>query len=395
MLKRFLIGLSLLMTQACWAADTYNPANNQLTIQSVSVGGTIYNNVVITVGSVIRIDGGAPRGSVDLYDQLTNQLSIPSVAVNGTIYINVVISVGKIVSVGAGSSSGEGSAREVITSKVEIPVVGAKCNERVKEVSSVSGVLSLPIKSTGPVPAVVLLHSNAGIQGVGDFYAQALNAAGIATLEVDSFSPRAVSNGSEPNAPVLCDRLQDAWGALMFLNKDARIHPQQIGVAGFSSGGSLAIMASMGVRPARLARDNPVLPSEKTYAAHFALYPGCANIMDDQQRIRSWINPGRPQNWGATGKPIHIVSGTNDDFEFNPKTDCLRMREEFPDIANQLTVRMVDGATHAFDWPNPPPPSFNSFAKAQTGGIVTMKYSAKEAEVARLEMVEFFQKHLR
>ena len=287
------------------------------------------------------------------------------------------------------------SRTEVITSKVEIPVIGAKCNERVKELSSVSGVLRLPSLATGRVPAVVLLHSNAGIVGVGDFYAQALNAAGIATLEVDSFTPRGIRNGNDRNAPVLCDRLQDAWGALVFLTQDARINPNQIGVAGFSSGGAVAIMAGMGVRPARLPRDNLILPRDLVFAAHFALYPGCANILDDQQRIRSWINPGRPQNWGATGKPIHILSGTNDDFDFNPKTDCLRMREEFPDIANELTVRMVEGATHAFDWPSPPPPSFSPFAKAQTGGMVTMRYSAKEAELARLEMVDFFQKRLK
>ena len=70
------------------------------------------------------------------------------------------------------------------------------------------------------------------------------------------------------------------------------------------------------------------------------------------------------------------------------------MRDEFPDIASQLTVRMVDGATHAFDWPNPPPPAFSPFAKAQTGGMVTMRYSAKEAEIAQKEMVEYFLKNL-
>jgi dienelactone hydrolase len=285
------------------------------------------------------------------------------------------------------------SMGDVTATKVDIPVVGLKCNERVKEVSSVSGVLRFPSKATGQVSAVVLLHSNAGIVGVGDFYARALNAAGIATLEVDSYMPRGVRSGSERNAPVLCDRLQDAWGALVFLAKDARINSQQIGVAGFSSGAAVAIMSGMGVRPARLPRDNATLPRELIYAAHFALYPACANIMDDPQRIRSWINPGRPQNWGATGKSIHIVSGTSDDFD--PKTDCLRMREEFPDIASQLTVRMVEGATHAFDWPNPPPPAFNPSAKAQTGGMVTMRYSAKEAEIAQKEMVEYFQKNLK
>ena len=287
------------------------------------------------------------------------------------------------------------SIGEVIATKVDVTVVGSKCNERVKEVSSVSGMLKFPPKTNGQIPAVVILHSNAGVIGVGDFYARALNAAGIATLELDSFFPRGVRTGSERNAPVLCDRLQDAWGALVFLARDARINSQKIGVAGMSSGAAVAIMSGMGVRPARLARNNSILPIEQVFAAHFALYPGCANIMDDQQRIRSWINPGRPQNWGAPGKPIHIVSGTSDDFDFNPKTDCLRMRDEFPDIANQLTVRMVEGATHAFDWPNPPAPAFSPFAKAQTGGMVTMRYSASETEIAQKEMVEYFLKNLR
>ena len=286
------------------------------------------------------------------------------------------------------------SMADVAVSRVDIPVVGSKCNERVKEVSSVQGELRFPSKITGQVPAVVILHSNAGVVGVGGFYARALNAAGIATLEVDSYLPRGVRSGSERNAPVLCDRLQDAWGALVFLASDARINPKKIGTVGFSSGAAVAIMAGMGVRPTRLPRYNSILPKELVYAAHFALYPSCANIMDDQQRIRSWINPGRPQNWGATGKSIHIVSGTSDDFDFNPKTDCLRMRDEFPDIASQLTVRMVDGATHAFDWPNPPPPAFSPFAKAQAGGMVTMRYSAKEAEIAQKEMVEYFLKNL-
>ena len=94
------------------------------------------------------------------------------------------------------------SMGEVTASKVDISVLGSKCNDRVKEVSSVSGVLRFPSKTTGQVPAVVILHSNAGIVGVGDFYARALNAAGMATLEVDSFLPRGVRSGSERNAPV-------------------------------------------------------------------------------------------------------------------------------------------------------------------------------------------------
>ncbi len=291
-------------------------------------------------------------------------------------------------------SAGDASS-QVKSSKVEVPVIGSKCNDRVKEVAKVWGELRLPPQLNGSIPAVVLLHSSAGIVGVGDFYARALNSAGIATLELDSYTPRGVRSGNDRSAPVLCDRLGDAWGALVFLAKDGRFNPRQIGVAGFSSGGAVAVMTGMGVRPARLARHNDVLPADLVYAAHFALYPACANIMDDQQRIRSWINPGQPQNWGATGKPIHIVSGTSDDFDFDPKTDCLRMGKEFPEIASHLTVRMVEGATHAFDWPNPPAPSYSPFAKAQTGGMVTMRYSSQDAGAAQKEMLAFFQAQFR
>lgn len=60
MLKKILAGLSLLMSQACWATDTYNPVTNQLSIPRVEVMGTTYIDVVISVGSVSRIDGGPP-----------------------------------------------------------------------------------------------------------------------------------------------------------------------------------------------------------------------------------------------------------------------------------------------------------------------------------------------
>lgn len=286
------------------------------------------------------------------------------------------------------------AAAQVTSDRLAIPVVGQKCNDRVREVASVSAQLRVPSRFQAPGPLVVILHSNAGIVGVGSFYGEALHAAGIATLEVDSFTPRGVRDGSDRNAPVLCDRLQDVWGALAFAAQDGRFDSRRIGVAGFSSGGGLAILAGMGVRPARLSRDDPRLPQGLTYAAHFAVYPGCANLMDDPVRIRAWINPGRPQNWGATNRRIHIVSGTEDDFDIDPRQDCLRMSREFPEIAPYLTVRLIEGATHAFDWRNPPSPAFNPFAKAQTGGTVTMRYSEADALRTRTEMVEFFKTEL-
>ena len=99
---KLIIGLLVLTIQACWAADIYDPATNQLSIPRVNVAGANYNNVVITVGTVVRIDAGLPAGEVDTYDPATNHLSVPAVIVNGQTFTNVVISVGQIISVGGG-----------------------------------------------------------------------------------------------------------------------------------------------------------------------------------------------------------------------------------------------------------------------------------------------------
>ena len=101
MLKNTLLGLFLLTSEFCWAVDTYNPTNNQLTIPSVDVSGTTYNKVTIGVGKVISIEGGTPKATIDSYNPTSNELLIPSVKVNGMTFNNVVITVGNVLSVGS------------------------------------------------------------------------------------------------------------------------------------------------------------------------------------------------------------------------------------------------------------------------------------------------------
>lgn len=75
MFKKILVGLSLVMSHLCWATDTYNPANNQLTIPSVDVSGVIYNNVVITVGNVISVGSITQPNSSPKYFPIKSALS--------------------------------------------------------------------------------------------------------------------------------------------------------------------------------------------------------------------------------------------------------------------------------------------------------------------------------
>ncbi len=103
MLQRLLLASSLFLGQVSLAADTYNPSNNQLSIPSVEVAGTTYSNVLITVGSIVSVNGGVPKALIDSYDPALNQLHISSVQVGDVTYTNVVITVGQLLSVGSGS----------------------------------------------------------------------------------------------------------------------------------------------------------------------------------------------------------------------------------------------------------------------------------------------------
>ncbi len=100
MLKKFLVGLSVLTIQVSWALDTYNPLNNQLSIPQVVLGQTVYTNVVITVGQVLAVSGGAPAQGFDVYDPATNQLKISDVTVDESQYTNVLVTVGQVISLG-------------------------------------------------------------------------------------------------------------------------------------------------------------------------------------------------------------------------------------------------------------------------------------------------------
>lgn len=78
--------------------DTYDGA--VLTIPKVAVGQTLYRDVKITVGQILRVDGGIAKQDYDVYEAATNVLNIGSVNVGNVNYTNVAITVGQILAVG-------------------------------------------------------------------------------------------------------------------------------------------------------------------------------------------------------------------------------------------------------------------------------------------------------
>ncbi|MCL0028912.1 alpha/beta hydrolase [Dehalococcoidia bacterium] len=111
---------------------------------------------------------------------------------------------------------------------------------------ALEAVLHLP-SSLGKAPAVTVCHPhpryggnmNSGIV-VG--LSEALRASGIAALR---FNHRGVG-GSEGNFAVGVDwALADAWAAVDALSLDDRIDATRVGIAGYSFGASVALLASL------------------------------------------------------------------------------------------------------------------------------------------------------
>lgn len=122
----------------------------------------------------------------------------------------------------------------------------------------------------GPVPAMVILSSSAGVQRHRElFYAGELARAGIAACVIDSFGPRGVRSTVADQSLVTAYQMEcDAHGALRQLRRDRGIDPARIGVMGVSKGGVASVNSALAVR----RRWRGV---EDIFALHVGICPGC------------------------------------------------------------------------------------------------------------------------
>ena len=91
--------------------DIFDPGNNMLTLQSVSVGSQNFYNANVKVGSYsqLSVGGGAPVS--DSFDTSNNMLTMGAVSVGGQTYNNVRVRIDSysVVSVGQPTPGGVGS----------------------------------------------------------------------------------------------------------------------------------------------------------------------------------------------------------------------------------------------------------------------------------------------
>lgn len=232
-------------------------------------------------------------------------------------------------------------------------------------------------------PAVVILHGSAGVDSRGDFYARALNAKGIATLEIDMWEARGIKTSAErPPLPVY--NYPDAFGALAFLSAYPGIDPDRIGVMGFSWGGVITMAsATEGVATQ--------FGGALRFKAHVAHYPICYAynnpIIPDSEFGTHAGNP-------LTGAPILIQIGEKDDYD-ESSAPCFALKNSLAsEEKSLLEVAPYVGAYHDWDRLLVPVVGEDPFAHLGAGGEVNLIPSVDQAYQSQEKAVRFFWKNL-
>ena len=195
---------------------------------------------------------------------------------------------------------------------------------------TIAGELRIPRSGTDKLPAVILVHGSGGVGGNVDRWASELNAIGIATFTIDSFTARGiVSTSADQEQLGRLAMTYDTFRALEVVAAHPRIDPTRIATMGFSRGGQAVLYAAM----KRFQRMHG--PEGIEFAAYVPLYPACfTNYIDDEN---------------LSDKPIRIHHGIADDYV--PVGPCRSYVDRLRKAGRDVTLTEYPDAHHAFDNP--------------------------------------------
>ena len=189
-------------------------------------------------------------------------------------------------------------------------------------------------ETTAKKPAVVLLHGCGGLYdrkgGLSSRYTEyitVLHDAGMHALLLDSLTTRGEKElctqkvGQRKVTQV--DRRQDALAALAWLAAQPQVNASQLGLLGWSNGGSTVLAATNAQHPV-------VRQASSTAAFAVAYYPGCAADL---------------QRGYQTNTRLLMLLGASDDW--TPAEPCERLAQTVRGVPPEVVT--YAGAFHGFD----------------------------------------------
>jgi dienelactone hydrolase len=243
----------------------------------------------------------------------------------------------------------------------------------------IAGTLVRPT-GNGPFPAVVQLHGCAGVEEQSFRWARWLADRGYVALVVDSFGPRKVRSDCRtgPDEPPITARLDDAFGALRFLQSQPYVVRDRIGAIGWSQGGVYAMALVNGPSLERARARGVALP-EIGFAAAIGVYPGGCESLASQQVVR----------------PLMVLIGGADDW--TPAEHCVRMVEAMRSRGADATIVIYPGAYHYFDKEGQAKEFLSTVENDTTpsGFGATVAYQEAAAVDAHRQVETFLARHLR
>jgi dienelactone hydrolase len=249
---------------------------------------------------------------------------------------------------------------------------------------AIEAVLVRPAGS-GPFPAVVQLHGCAGIDAQSFRWARWLAERGYVALVVDSFGPRRLAGDcrSGPDDPPITARLDDAFGALRYLQARPDVRADRVAVIGWSQGGAYAMAAINGPSLERARARGVTLPSIDSttggFAAGIGVYPGGCFSLVKERAVR----------------PLLVLVGEADDW--TPAAKCREMVEAMRGRGADATIVTYPGAYHYFDVEGQPLEVLTHVENDNRpgGAGATVSYQAEAATDARARVETFLARHLR
>jgi dienelactone hydrolase len=265
------------------------------------------------------------------------------------------------------------AGRQVVTAPVRFPSLTPG------DPSTLDATLVRP-RGAGPFPAVVQLHGCAGLEPQSYRWARWLADRGYVALVVDSFGPRRVRGNcrTEPGEPPIAARLDDAFGALRYLQAQTFVRGDRIAAIGWSQGGVYAMSVVNGPSLTRAVERGVRVPAIG-FAAAIGVYPGGCHSLAGERAVR----------------PLLVLIGGADDW--TPAAACEEMATAMRARGADVSIVVYPGAYHYFDVQGLEQTVLKDVEnESKPGGYgATVSYQAAADADAHRQVEAFLARHLR